>query len=120
MANITDQRDDRRGERKDAAHHQVLDRVGVDVDAIDRVARARRDVVVQAERLQVLEQPVAQVVHHPLAGIDLHLRAVRGHELVDDLQHDAGDDDDDEQQRDQLLPRASPASQRVDTAPGAE
>ena len=31
--------DDRRGEREDAAHHQVLDRIGIDVDAVDGVAR---------------------------------------------------------------------------------
>ena len=50
--------------------------VRVDVHAVDGVAGVRRDVVVQAERLQVLKQPVAQVVDHPLAGVDLHLRAV--------------------------------------------
>ena len=70
---------------------QVLDRVGVDVDAIHRVGRAGGDVVVQAERRQVLEQPPAQVVHHPLAGIDLHLRGVGRDELIDDLQHHARD-----------------------------
>ena len=93
IANITSSVDHRRGEREDAAHHEVLDRVGVDVDAVDGVARAGRDVMVQAERLQMLEQPVAQVVDHPLPGVDLHLRAVRRDELVEHLQHDAGDDE---------------------------
>ncbi len=45
----------------------------------------------------MLEEPVPQVVDHPLARVDLHLRAVGRHELIHDLQHDAGDDDDDEQ-----------------------
>ena len=83
-------------QRQQAAHHQVFDRVGIDVDAIHRVAGVRRDVVVQAERLEMLEQAAAQVVHHPLAGIDLHLRGVGGDELVHDLQDDAADDDDDQ------------------------
>ena len=81
------ERDGRRGEREQAAHHQVLDRVGVDVDAVDGVRRAGGDVMVQAERGQVREQLAAQVVDHPLAGVDLHLRAVGRDELVDDLQH---------------------------------
>ena len=34
-----DQRRHRSGERKQSAHDQVLDRVGVDVDAVDRVGR---------------------------------------------------------------------------------
>ena len=82
---------------KHAAHHEVFDRVGVDVHAVDRVARARRDVVMQAERCEMGEQPVAQVVDHPLAGVDLDLRAVRRHELIHHCEHDAGDDDDNEQ-----------------------
>ena len=53
--------------------------------------------MVQPERGQVREQLAAQVVDHPLAGIDLHLRAVGRHQLVDHLQHDAGDDDEDQQ-----------------------
>ena len=67
MPNITISDDDRRRERKDAAHHQVLDRVGVDVDAVDGVAGARGDVVVEPERLQVLEQPV-RAGRRPSAG----------------------------------------------------
>ena len=89
--------DDRRGEREDAAHHQVLDRIGIDVDAVDGVARTRRDVVMKAERLQVLEQAAPQVVDHPLTGIHLHLRAVHRNELVGDLQQHTGDHHDDEQ-----------------------
>ena len=91
------QRRHRGGQRKDAAHHQVLDRVGVDVDAVDAVGGARRDVVVQAQGGQMLEQAPPQVVDHPLPGIDLHLRAVGRHELIRRLQHHAGDDDGDEQ-----------------------
>ena len=41
----------------------------------------------------MLEQAVAQVVDHPLPGVDLHLRAVGRDELVDELQHHAGDDE---------------------------
>ena len=68
---------------------------------------------------QVLEQPVAQVVDHPLAGIDLHLRAVGRHELVDDLQHHAGDDDDDQQrERGRRRERARRASRRTAPAIG--
>jgi hypothetical protein len=93
------ERRDRVREREDAAHHEVFDRIGVDVHAVDRVARARRDVVIQAERLEMVEELVAQVVDHPLAGVHLHLRAVRGHQLIHDLQHDAGDDDGNQQRR---------------------
>ncbi len=92
-----DERDDRRGEREHAADDEVLDRVRVDVHAVDRIARARRDVVVQAERLQVLEQSVTQVVHHALTRVHLHLRAVRRHELVRGLQQHARDDEHDQQ-----------------------
>ena len=92
-----DQRRKRRREREDAAHHEVLDRVRVHVDAVDGVGGARRDVMMQAERGEVLEEPAAQVVHHPLARIDLHLRPVRRHELIDDLQEYARHDDRDEE-----------------------
>ncbi len=53
--------------------------------------------MLEAEAGQVLEQTAAQVVHHALTGIDLYLRAVRRHELIDDLQHHARDDDADEE-----------------------
>ena len=59
----------------------------------------RRDVMLKTERLEVLEEAAAQVVDHALAGIDLHLRGVGGHELVDDLQQHPGDHDQDEQRR---------------------
>ncbi len=87
------QRRDRRRQREDAAHHQVFDRVRVDVDAVDGVGGAGGDVMMQPEPGQVLEQTRAQVVDHALPGVDLHLRAVRRHELVDDLQDHAGDHD---------------------------
>ena len=57
----------------------------------------------QPERRQVLKQLAAQVVHHALTGIDLHLRAVGGDQLVHDLQHDAGDDDRGEQDETMVL-----------------
>ena len=44
----------------------------------------------------MLKQPGPQVVDHPLAGVDLHLRAVGRHQLVHHLQHHARDHDDDE------------------------
>ena len=64
----------------------------------------------------MLEQPVAQVVDHPLSGVHLHLRAVRRDELVDDLQRDACDHDDDEQRRTGWWSRRS-ADRRVDVDP---
>ena len=69
--------------------------------------------MVESESLQMLEQPETQVVHHPLTGIDLHLRAIGGHELVEELQQDAGDDDRHEQ-RDRAVARgrADPAGDR--------
>ena len=90
------QRRDRRRQRKDAAHDEVLDRVGIDVDPVDGVRRARRDVMMKAERRQVLEQAGSQGVDHPLTGVDLHLRAVRRHQLFHHLQDHARDHDDDE------------------------
>ncbi len=99
MTNITTSADDRRRQREEAAHDEVFDRVGIDVDAIDRVAGVRRDVMLQAERLEMFEQTAAQVVDHALAGIDLDLRGVCGHEMVDDLQQHAADDDQDEHAR---------------------
>ena len=53
----------------------------------------------QSKPGEMLEQTVPEVVHHPLAGIDLHLRPVRGDQLIDDLQDHAGDDDADEQRQ---------------------
>ena len=91
-----DERRRRRDEREQAAHHQVLDGVRVHVDAIHGIARAARDVVMQAERLEVLEEPRAQVVHHPLTRADLHLHGPGGDELVHHLQQDTSRDDDDE------------------------
>ncbi len=85
-----DQGHDRRDERK-AADEQVLDRVRIDVHTVDRVSRIRLDVMMEPERLQMLKQAVAEAVNHPLAGIDLHLRAVDGHGLARQLKHDAGD-----------------------------
>ena len=70
----------------------------------------------EAERLQMVEQLVPQVVDHALAGVDLHLRAVRGHELIDDLQRDARDDDGNQQ-----LVRAAvrhAVDERLDAAAG--
>ena len=52
-----DERDHRGGKREQPAHHEVLDRVRVDVDAVHRVARVRGDVMVQAEGLNLLEEP---------------------------------------------------------------
>ena len=51
----------------------------------------------EAERLEVLEEPVADRVDHPLAGIDLQLRAVGRHHLLGDLHQDAGHHDGHEQ-----------------------
>ena len=112
------QRGDRRGQREQAAHHEVLDRVRVDVDAVDRVRRARGDVMVQAERRQVREQLAAQVVDHPLAGVDLHLGAVGRDELVHDLKQHAGDDDEHQQREPMALrrggnPRRQPGGERL-------
>jgi hypothetical protein len=53
--------------------------------------------MVQAEARQMVEQAAAEVVHHPLAGVDLDLRAVRRHELVRDLQQHAQDYEHDQQ-----------------------
>ena len=86
-----DQRRDR-GDEREAADQQVLHRVGVDVDAVDRVPGAGVDVVTEAERLEVLEEPVADRVDHPLSGIDLQLRAVGRHHLLGDLHQDAEHD----------------------------
>jgi len=85
------QRRDRRRQREEAAHHEVLDRVRVDVDAVDGVGRARRDVMVEAERGQMREQLAAQVVDHPLAGVDLHLRVDCRHHLRAELQQEAAE-----------------------------
>ena len=98
------ERDHRGGKREQPAHHEVLDRVRVDVDAVHRVAGVRGDVMVQAERLNLLEEPAPQLVHHALPGIDLQLRCVGGHELIDRLEHHASDDDE-HQQRDQVASR---------------
>ena len=50
-----DQRRGRGNEREDPVHDQVVDRIGVRVDAVDGVSCVACNVVVQAERLQVLE-----------------------------------------------------------------
>ena len=47
MTNITTSVSDRRRQREDAAHHQVFDRIGVDVDAVHGVAGVGRDVMMQ-------------------------------------------------------------------------
>ena len=52
--------------------------------------------VVEPERLEMLEQFGPQVVDHPLSGIHLYLGAVGRHELIHDLEQHAGGDDDDE------------------------
>ncbi len=52
--------------------------------------------MLQAQRLEMFEETAAQVVDHALAGIDLDLRGVCGHEMVDDLQQHPADDDQDE------------------------
>ena len=62
--------------------------------------------MMEAERLQMLEEPVAQVVHHPLPGVDLHLRSVRGNDLIHDLEQHAGDDD--RHQKNDLAVRSGP------------
>lgn len=92
-----DERDDRAGEREDAADCQVLDGVAVDVDTVHGVARAGGDVVLEAERLQVFEQPVAQVVDHALARAGLQPDADGRGDLVNQLQDHARQDEQHEQ-----------------------
>ena len=80
--------------------------------------------MVQPQRRQVFEQPRAKVVDHPLPGVDLHLRPVGRHELVDHLQHDAGDHDRDEERelvvrRERRDPRRD-ARERLGERPRAE
>ena len=66
----------------------------------------------------MLKEVATKVVDHALARIDLHLGAVRRHELVHDLQNDAGDDDDHEQREEVVAcergdPRLQPLGERL-------
>ncbi len=46
----------------------------------------------ETERLEMGEQPIAELVHHLLAGADLHLGRNRGHELIHHFERGARDD----------------------------
>ena len=66
------QRGQRDGQR--AAGDEVVDAVGVGVQPVHRVRRAVGEMVPEGQRLQVLQQPAAQVVDDPLAHVHFDLR----------------------------------------------
>ena len=84
-------------QRKHTADGQVIDAVGIGVQAVDRIGRSRLNVVPQRECLQVLQQPGAQVVDDALAHLDLQLRVHHADRFGGNLHQQAREHDDDEQ-----------------------
>ena len=80
------------GEGEDPADDEVVHAVGVRVEPVDGVGGPGRDVVAQGQRLQVVQELLAQPVDDALRHVDLHLGVRHAHHLGAELHHEAGRD----------------------------